>query len=189
MHASLNGELPVKPRKLTGDLLELADRQSLELVEISGGHAITRQAWDERGRRLPPGSGEVVTFVGKTMVGISVQEVERFLRADAEYLHGPSSPSPRTEPAKAFEDELREVFPGTKIEHVDRAVLDPAIWKPCDPECKLASGKFAGGPLDGQRRPVPERGPSFVRYREGETTHLYAIRRNTKRSYAHVSPC
>ena len=59
-----------------------------------------------------------------------------------------------------------------------------ATWTPCDSGCKLAAAPFSGGPLDGQRRRVPEHGPAIVTFRE----HFYAVRKGRKRTYDWVSP-
>ena len=194
MGQELVSPTPPSPRKLTGELLELAERQSLEVLDLAGGCAITRPAWDDRGRRLPPGSGEVVTFAGKTMIGISAQELEWFLKADPEYLHASRRRLSELSPLEL----VGEAGPGARIERLDRdrdrdrggdAGLDPAIWKPCDPGCELSRRvKFVGGPLNGKRPAVPIHGPALIRCHEAGAVHWYAIRRNPLRTYEWVAP-
>lgn len=51
---------------------------------------------------------------------------------------------------------------------------------------ELAAGTFRGGPLDGQRRPVPEHGPAWVRYFDSDGCHWYAWKKGSKRTYTHA---
>ena len=192
MGQELASPTPPPARRLTGELLELADRQSLEVLELAGGCAVTRPAWDDRGRRLPPGSGEVVSFMGKTMIGISVQELEWFLKADPEHLHGPRRRLSELSPLEL----AGQAGPGARLERLERvrerdrvagAGLDPATWRPCDPDCELSSRtKFVGGPLAGKRHAIPVHGPALIRYREAGVVHWYAWKKPSLRTYTYV---
>ena len=88
--------------------------------------------------------------------------------------------------AELTDAELLEIFPGAQFDRPGRVELDPEIWRPCDPGCELASGKFNGGPLDGARHRVPEHGPALVRTAVEGAVHFYAHKTGTARTYSYV---
>jgi hypothetical protein len=192
MAAHLRGTLAVKPRKVTGELLEMAAVQGLAIVETNPGYAI-----------VDAFTGAVEALRGRTLAGIDPEEVGRFLRADADYVCPDAHRDRRL--ADLSDRELLELAgDGARLEDVehdhrvdhraadrDRVAdhdldVDRSPWRLCDPDCELEPGLFRGGPLDGQRRNVPAHGPAIVRYRSGGAVYYYVHRRGTRRTYSYA---
>lgn len=172
---------PIKRRRLTGTLLELARSQELRIHGSDGHYSIAHAR-----------SGELVRFCGRPMTSLAIDELERFLRADGTYLWGD-----RQQPQDArLHAELTDVRPldlagaeaaPERIDAPPAASADTAAhrWSPC-PAGAMALGVFRGGPLDDQRRAIPKYGPAIVRYHEDGSIHFYTHKRGTRRAYLYV---
>jgi hypothetical protein len=93
--------------------------------------------------------------------------------------HDAIEPPPERAVTDLTDEELVAIFPGSTVEHEE----PPDWWTVCEPGGPVAVGTFRGGPLDGQRRKVPEHGPAIVRLHTAGAIHYYAHRKGSRRTY------
>jgi hypothetical protein len=119
-----------------------------------------------RERADPMGLAVLDTGEGRVVVACAVTgEVETFLGEDMLDV--------TLEKARQFIDALEP--PSCSSWGVDLPI--------CKPGGPMAPGVFRGGLLDGQRHPVPEHGPAWIRYHDHGFVSWYAHRHGTKRTY------